>query len=63
MDKIKDSIFKFLRLDNLVENLSGYVETRIELVKLEVREEIAKYCGEPSLDFIAAQTVAPKRDA
>jgi len=27
----------------------------------EVRAEIAKYCGEPSLDFIAAQTVAPKR--
>jgi 1-acyl-sn-glycerol-3-phosphate acyltransferase len=26
-----------------------------------VRAEIAKYCGEPSLDFIAAQTVAPKR--
>ena len=42
MEKIKDSIFKFLRLDNLVENLSGYVETRIELIKLEVREEIAK---------------------
>ncbi len=26
-----------------------------------VRGEIAKYCGEPSLDYIAAQTVAPKR--
>jgi fatty-acyl-CoA synthase len=25
-----------------------------------VRAEIAKYCGEPSLDFIVAQTVAPK---
>lgn len=25
------------------------------------RAEIAKYCGEPTLDFIAAQTVAPKR--
>jgi len=42
MDKIKDSIFKFLRLDNLIENLSGYFETRVELIKLEVREEIAK---------------------
>lgn len=28
-----------------------------------VRAEIAKYCGEPSLDFIAAQSVAPKRTA
>lgn len=26
----------------------------------EVREKIALYCGEPSLDFIAAQKVAPK---
>jgi len=42
MENIKDSIFKFLRLDNLIENLSGYVETRVELVKIEVREEIAK---------------------
>ena len=36
------SIFKFLRLDNLIDNLSGYVETRLELLKLEVREEIIK---------------------
>ncbi|HEV8513674.1 MAG TPA: phage holin family protein [Cyclobacteriaceae bacterium] len=42
MEKVKDSIFKFLRLDNLVENLSGYVETRIELIKIEVREEVVK---------------------
>lgn len=27
-----------------------------------VRAEILKYCGEPSLDFIAAHTVAPHRD-
>jgi fatty-acyl-CoA synthase len=27
----------------------------------EVREEIIKYCGEPSLDFIAAQTIAARR--
>ncbi len=26
-----------------------------------VRLEVAKYCGEPSLDFIAAQAIAPKR--
>jgi len=42
MEKVKDSIFKFLRLDNLIENLSGYVETRIELIKIEVREEVVK---------------------
>jgi len=42
MEKVKDSIFKFLRLDNLVENLSGYVEARVELIKIEIREEIAR---------------------
>lgn len=36
------SIFKFFRLDNLVNNLTSYIETRVELLKLEVREEIVK---------------------
>ncbi|MGC4021943.1 MAG: phage holin family protein [Cyclobacteriaceae bacterium] len=39
---IKDSILKFFRLDNLIKSLSGYVETRVELLKLELREEVAK---------------------
>lgn len=30
-------------------------------LRTNVRSEIAKYCGEPSLDFIAAQIVAPPR--
>jgi uncharacterized membrane protein YqjE len=42
MDGIKDTIFKFLRLDNLVDNLSGYLETRLELFKVEVREDVAR---------------------
>jgi O-antigen/teichoic acid export membrane protein len=42
MDKIKDTIFKFLRLDNLMGNLTGYLEAQVALVKLEVREEVAK---------------------
>ena len=39
---LKDSILKFLKLDSLIENLTGYVESRIELTKMEIREEIAK---------------------
>ncbi|GHM99975.1 hypothetical protein WSM22_14650 [Cytophagales bacterium WSM2-2] len=39
---LKDSIFKFLRLDGLINSLSGYLETRFELLKMEVREEIVK---------------------
>jgi hypothetical protein len=42
MDELKDKVFKLLRLDNLVEHLSGYLETRLELFKLEVREDVAK---------------------
>lgn len=39
---LKESILKLLKLDSLVSNLTGYVETRLELMKLEVKEEIAK---------------------
>jgi Putative Actinobacterial Holin-X, holin superfamily III len=42
MEGIKDTIFKFLRLDNLVDNLSGYLETRLELFKIEVREDVGR---------------------
>jgi hypothetical protein len=42
MDKIKDTIFKFLRLDNLMGSLTGYLEAQVALVKMEVREEVAK---------------------
>jgi uncharacterized membrane protein YqjE len=41
-DNIKDSIFKFLKLDNLISNLTGYIETRVELVKIEIREDVAR---------------------
>lgn len=39
---LKDSILKFLKLDSLIENLTGYVETRIELTKMEIREDLAR---------------------
>ncbi len=42
MENIKDKIFKFLHLDNLVDNASGYVEARLELYKMEIREDVAK---------------------
>ena len=40
MEKIKNKIFKFLHLDDIWTSLSGYVDTRISLVKIEVREEV-----------------------
>jgi len=42
MEGIKETIFKFLRIESLVENLSGYVETRVKLLKIEIREDLAK---------------------
>jgi uncharacterized membrane protein YqjE len=39
---LRDSIAKFFKVDNLISNLTGYVETRIELLKVEAKEELAK---------------------
>jgi uncharacterized membrane protein YqjE len=36
-----ESISKFFKLDNLVSNLTGLVETKIELLKVEVKEDVA----------------------
>jgi uncharacterized membrane protein YqjE len=42
VDGIKESVFKFLKLDNLISNLTGYLESRVELMKLEIREDVAR---------------------
>jgi ABC-type multidrug transport system fused ATPase/permease subunit len=39
---LKDTILKFLKLDSLIEHLTGFVETRIELMKVEVKEELVR---------------------
>ena len=39
---LKDTLSKFFKVDNLLSNLSGYVETRVELLKIEVKEDLAK---------------------
>ena len=39
---IKDKIFKLLHLDNLIESVSGYLEARLDLYKIEIREDLAK---------------------
>lgn len=38
----KSRLFKFLKIDSIVENLTGLIEARLELAKLEVKEELAK---------------------
>ena len=39
---LKEVLFKFFKLDTLAETLSGYVEARLDLLKLEIREDVAK---------------------
>lgn len=39
---IRDSLAKFFKVDSMIDNLTGYVETRVELLKLEAKEEISK---------------------
>jgi len=41
MEKLKEILLKFFNLDSLVENLNGYLESRVALVKMEIREEVA----------------------
>jgi uncharacterized membrane protein YqjE len=53
---LKDSVLKFLKLDSVIENLTGYVESRIELTKIEIREEIAKALSKAAL-YILMGTV------
>ena len=38
---LKETLLKFLKLDGLIESISGYVETRLEIVKLELKEDLA----------------------
>ncbi len=54
----KESILKLLKLDGLVKNLTGYVETRIELVKLEIKEEIAKSLAKLSVLVIVIASLS-----
>jgi uncharacterized membrane protein YqjE len=51
---IKETLLKFLKLDGLVNNLTGYVEGRIELVKYEMKEDLARGLAKVSLLMLAA---------
>jgi uncharacterized membrane protein YqjE len=39
---LKDTLLKLFKLDGLINNLAGYIETRIELLKYEIKEDMAK---------------------
>lgn len=53
---LKDTILKFLKMDTLVEHVTGYVETRIELMKVEMKEEVSKVLSK-ALVFVVITAV------
>jgi Putative Actinobacterial Holin-X, holin superfamily III len=54
IEGLKEKIFKLLRIDNLMENLTGYAEARMELFKLEIREDVAKMLSKAMIYGILA---------
>lgn len=51
---ITETILKFLKLDGLVSTLTGYVEGRLELMKHEMKEDLARGLAKVSLIMLAA---------
>lgn len=39
---LKETLSKFFKVDSLLSNLAGYVEARVELLKVEVKEDLSK---------------------
>lgn len=39
---LKEGLSRFLKLDSLMESLTGFVEARLELVKYELKEDASK---------------------
>lgn len=48
------SLAKFFKVDSLISNLTGYVETKIELVKVEAKEELSKGLSKALFAFMVA---------
>lgn len=57
MDGIKDYIFKFLKIDNLIDHLTGYVEDRVELFKIEIKDEVARVIAKGLVLLVVALAV------
>ena len=49
---LKETILKFLKLDGVVNNLTGYIEARIELMKYEVKEDMARAASKMAILLI-----------
>lgn len=51
---LKETLLKLFKLDGFVNNLTGYVETRLELLKYEIKEDMAKAIARLMLVLLTA---------
>lgn len=52
MTVFKEGIAKFLKIDQIMERLSDYVESRIEIVKYDIQEEASKVLSKASVYLV-----------
>lgn len=52
MEKLKEILLRFFKLDSLAEHLNGYIETRVALIKVEIREEVANVLSRGLIIFV-----------
>lgn len=55
---LKDTLSKFFKVDTLITNLTGYLETRVELLKIEVKEDLSKGLAQAVLYLFIAFILA-----
>ena len=51
---LKETLLKFFKLEGLINNLTGYIETRLELVKYELKEDIARAMAKIAIVMVIA---------
>jgi uncharacterized membrane protein YqjE len=49
---LKETLLKFFKLDGLVNSLNEYIETRIELIKYELKDDFARVTSRIALILI-----------
>ena len=48
---MQNALMKFLKIDDLMDSVSNYMETRVELFKLDVQEKISKVVAKVIIFF------------
>lgn len=53
-ESLKDQLLKLMKLDTLLDSLSGYIEARVNLLKHEIKEEITGHISRVVIILLAA---------